>query len=108
MDMRHRLRAIQYLTIILISTVGLSGCISYDRFMQTWVGKTESELIKDWGKPDMTNTFENGETIHTWIHSETTSQTGPYTCQKSVTVNHAHTITKGTSRGCPSVAVYRH
>ncbi len=107
MGISHKLQLHSSIAIIMLIALGLGGCISYDRFMQTWVGKTESELIKDWGKPDMTNTFDNGETIHTWIRSET-SQSGPYTCQKSVTVNHAHTITKGTSRGCPSVAVYRH
>ena len=105
----HSLKTAPDLAIMIIFIIcSLGGCISYDRFMQSWIGKTESEVIKDWGKPDVTNTFENGETIHTWIHSEITQSGSPFTCQKSVTVNHTHTITRGMSRGCPSVAVYRH
>ena len=85
----------------MLFVMGFTGCMSYNSVLQSWVGKSESELIANWGEPDLTNTFANGEKISTWI-DQGKNQYGPYTCQKSMTINHKHTITKGTSRGCPS------
>ena len=95
--------------ILLVSSIffliGLTGCISQNKELESWVGKSGLEIIEQWGKPDSINTFNNGEKIYTWIDLGT-NQYGPYTCQKSITINNKHTITKGSSRGCPSVTAY--
>ena len=90
---------------IFLGLFWFSGCMSYDTLVKTWVGKPESEILKDWGTPDLSNTLDSGEKIHTWIQSGT-NQYGPYTCQKSVRVSVKHTITNGSSRGCPSISAY--
>ena len=99
---RNTLRAIIWL---LIGGVGLTGCFGTSSALQSWVGKSEIELIKQWGKPDTVNTFDSGEKIYTWIDLNINND-GPHTCQKSVTISVKHTITKSISRGCPSVVSY--
>ena len=95
----------KYVLIISLAILGLEGCVSYDRLIPSWVGKSEAEIFDQWGKPDTTNTFPNGEKIHTWIQSGT-NEYGPFTCRKSITINQEKKITKGSSRGCPSVGTY--
>ncbi|WP_454064645.1 hypothetical protein [Candidatus Nitrospira salsa] len=88
-----------------IGGMGLTGCFGTNSALQSWVGKSEIELIKQWGKPDSINTFDTGEKIYTWIDLNINTD-GPHTCQKSVTISVKHTITKSISRGCPSVVSY--
>lgn len=99
-------RRLLFLSWLIMLGIGLTGCSSPHSAMQSWVGKSEIELIKHWGKPDTINTFDNGEKIYTWIDLKINND-GPHTCQKSVTISVRHTITKGISRGCPSVVSYQ-
>jgi len=93
------------ITLVIICGMGLTGCTSTNSALRSWVGKSDIDLIKHWGKPDTINTFDNGEKIYTWIDL-TIASDGPYTCQKSVTISENHTVTKGISRGCPFVVSY--
>ncbi|WP_447970788.1 hypothetical protein [Nitrospira sp. M1] len=94
------------ISCLIMLGIGLTGCSGPQSALRSWVGKSEIELIKHWGKPDTINTFANGEKIYTWIDLKINND-GPHTCQKSVTISVKHTITKGISRGCPSVVSYR-
>ena len=106
MNRIHRFVHGNFVVIFCLAIINLGGCAaSYDKKIPSWVGKSEAEIIKQWGKPDTTNLFPNGEKIHTWIQSGT-NEYGPYTCRKSITINLEKKITKGSSRGCPSVEVY--
>ncbi|MCA9472101.1 MAG: hypothetical protein MRJ96_01775 [Nitrospirales bacterium] len=96
--------ASKWLMVCALLLIGAAGCKNNNSVLQTWVGKSESELIANWGNPDLRNTFANGEKIYTWI-DQGKNQYGPFTCQKSMTINHNHTITKGISRGCPSLSL---
>ena len=102
MNLKHRFVRGNHVAIFYLIILGLGGCASYDKMIPSWVGKPEAEIIKQWGRPDTTNTFSNGEKIHTWIQSGT-NEYGPFTCRKSITINLEKKITKGSSRGCPSV-----
>ena len=105
MNIQHRFVRRIYVTIFYITILGIGGCVAYDASIPSWVGKPEAEIIKQWGNPDTTNTFSNGEKIHTWIQSGT-NQYGPFTCRRSITINLEKKITKGSARGCPSLSTY--
>ena len=61
--MRHFIRAVYFITLILC----LSGCSmmsrseSFKNRMNNWVGKSSDALIKEWGNPTSSYDLANGE-----------------------------------------------
>lgn len=50
-------------SILLISTLVISGCTSTKKAIQSWLGHTKSEIILSWGPPQNISSDGNGGEI---------------------------------------------
>lgn len=52
----------------ILALVLMFGCASpTKKAMESWIGKSEDELMVTWGAPDSTRSLSNGATVHTWV-----------------------------------------
>ena len=86
---------------VLLLAISVGACSKGPVEIDSLKGKPESELIKEWGNPDLAAPFQYGGKVHTWITQEQDDY-GAYTCRKSVTVDQTGTIVKAMLSGCPS------
>lgn len=57
------------LVLIFLSTLFLFSCATpekYDQKLDTWVGKTESQLQAKWGRPSAARIMDNGNKVITY------------------------------------------
>ena len=87
--------------LILMLVISVGACSTGAVEMDSLKGKPESELLKEWGNPDLAAPFQYGGKVHTWITQEQDDY-GSYTCRKSVTVDQSGTVVKAVMSGCPS------
>lgn len=79
----------------------LSGCVARSQIMDSWVGKSESELVSAIGAPD--NVFEtnDGKKVLTW-KTVSGDKNGVGTCIRSYTVDQGGIIERWSYQGCPN------
>ena len=53
--------------VLLVVVLCVSGCVSTDASMQSWLGANQAELLAAWGTPDWATELEGGGRTLTWV-----------------------------------------
>jgi hypothetical protein len=87
--------------LLLACTLSFSGCVSTSEIMQSWVGRSESDLVSRWGAPDSSTQTDDGKKVLTW-KTLWNDDNNIYTCRKSFTIGVAGKVERWAYNGCPS------
>lgn len=77
-----------------------AGCVSLSEVMQSWVGKSESELLSRWGAPDTSAQAGDGKRVLTWKNIWNDGYGNLYTCRKSFTIGTDGKVERWSYAGC--------
>ena len=89
-------RASALLVAIAVSAI---ACVSTTSLMNSWIGKSESELLSSWGAPDTSRKMDDGRVIHTW-KSLWGKRNNVRTCRKTFTISTAGKVEGAAYNGC--------
>lgn len=98
-DMVAKSRRTIFLAFVLVAGLALA-CVTSSSVMQSWVGKSSSELIAVWGAPDNTARLENGSSAMTWINVFGNQQ-GVGTCRRTFVADASGVVSRWSYTGCP-------
>ena len=74
-------------SVVLVAiAASATSCVSASLVMNSWVGKSESELLSSWGSPDSRQKLDDGRVIYTW-RNVWTSYENIRTCRKNFTIS---------------------
>jgi hypothetical protein len=92
------------LALVIIVTSCVTGCfqVNLAHDLDTWVGASQSDLVSQWGAPDLTADLpDSGGKVMTWI-KHWTSYGVRHDCRESFTISPTGKILKWSlSGGCP-------
>jgi hypothetical protein len=89
-----KFRAVFWLVIISIASVGCASTQNYEKILSSWVGVNADELAWVWGPPSYVYPLSSGDKLLTYMSSATTNS---YT---AVSPNLAITSTYTTTQYC--------
>ena len=92
---------VRYCMIIMFSIVILSGCVSMDTRMASWVGDSIDDLTASWGAPDSRINRNDGGATYTW-ETLNSNKYGVQQCRQTFVTNPAGKIVSWSYNGCPS------
>jgi hypothetical protein len=87
------------LSLVLVAGLALA-CVSSSSVMQSWVGKSSSELITAWGAPDKTAALDGGASAMTWV-TVSGNQYGVATCRRTFVADVQGVVRRWSYSGCP-------
>lgn len=87
--------------IIILSIVILSGCVSMDSRMQSWVGDSFDNLSASWGAPNSIISRKDGGATYTW-ETISSNKYGIQECRQTFITNPEGKILSWSYYGCPA------
>ena len=76
-----------------------ASCVTTSNAMRSWVGKSESEILSEWGAPYSSRKLSDGRTVHTW-RTIWGKQGNVRTCLQTFTISADGEIEKWSYKGC--------
>ena len=100
MTTRSRLASITSVCAVLVAiAVSATSCISTSNDMESWVGKSEAELLSNWGSPDSSRKLDDGRVIHTW-KTLWGKRDNIHTCRQTFTISANGEVERSSHKGC--------
>jgi hypothetical protein len=76
-----------------------SSCVTTSTVMRSWVGKSETELLTEWGAPYASQKLNDGRTVHTW-RTIWGKRENFRTCLQTFTISAGGEVEKWSYKGC--------
>ncbi len=69
---------------VLLGFIGIGGLIAascatikgYDDYLETWIGRSEADLVADWGAPNEMQNLGDGRQLFVYMKQKTVMETG--------------------------------
>ena len=88
-------------SIVLVAiAMSATSCAFTSTDTESWIGKSEDELLSSWGPPYASRQLDDGRVVRTW-KSIWGRRDNVHTCLQTFTISTESTIEGSSSRGCP-------
>jgi hypothetical protein len=85
--------------LLVAIAVSATSCITTSSYMKSWVGKSETELLANWGAPDSSRKLDDGRVIHTW-RTIWGGRDKVHTCRQTFAISANGEVESSAYNGC--------